>query len=128
MRLLEKALVCVLCAGERAAHVTEEFALEERIGHGCAVDRDEGLAGACRRVVEGPGEDAFAGAAFTEQQHRRIDRSGPAAEGTNPLGGGTVSKDPVHWVGEHALRSRRRTGTSMGPGDERASAGAKGEP
>src|SRR5690606_27563267 len=46
VRLLEEALARADGAGERAAHVTEELALEQRLADGRAVDGHEGLVGA----------------------------------------------------------------------------------
>ena len=49
--------------GERAAHVTEQLALEERLGDGAAVDGDERPLRA-PALVESAGDQLFAGAAF----------------------------------------------------------------
>ena len=52
---LEQALVTARCAGERAFLVTEQFRLEQVLGHRAAVDRDKRLVFATRSRYECPG-------------------------------------------------------------------------
>ncbi len=70
--LAEEAFAVAIGAGEGAADVAEELALEEVLGDGAAVDAREGLLGAGTGVVEGAGDDLFAGAALAEDQHRDV--------------------------------------------------------
>ena len=55
-------------AGERAFFVSEEFALEERLRDGRAVDRDE-IALASAEFVERAGDQLLAGSAFALDEH-----------------------------------------------------------
>src|SRR6266545_2591794 len=64
-------------AGERAALVSEELALEQRVGDSGAVDRDEGPLTAYRELVDGPGEELLARSALPLQEHRGVGRSDP---------------------------------------------------
>ena len=60
----ETALFVVGRAGEGAFDVAEEFGFEERFRNRAAGNFDERLLGAGRTVVEGPGDERFAGAGF----------------------------------------------------------------
>ncbi len=64
-------------AGEAARQVAEQFALDQRLGDGRAIDRHEGLAPALAGLVQGPRQVFLAGAGFAGQQHvdRRIDQA-----------------------------------------------------
>ena len=55
--------------GERAAHVAEQLALEQRLGQRGAVDRDEGAGGAAAQAVQAARGDLLAGAALAVDQH-----------------------------------------------------------
>src|SRR5205085_6944376 len=66
-------------AGERAALVPEELALEELVGHRREVDAHERPFRAARALVEEPGEAVLAGAGSPEEEHRRV-RIGGAQE------------------------------------------------
>ena len=61
-------------AGEGALLVAEQLALEQRLGQGGAVDRDERLAPPGREVVDRLGDQLLAGARFALDQHRARDR------------------------------------------------------
>ena len=63
--------VCLYRAGERALLVAEQLALEQRLGDGRAVDRDEAPVAAGRRLVQRARQQFLAGARLAEQQHRR---------------------------------------------------------
>ena len=67
--LLETAPAHGLRAGERAAFVAEEFALEQVFGDGCGVDGHKGAAGARRMLVQGPRHQFLAGAGFARDEH-----------------------------------------------------------
>ena len=61
-------------ARERAAHVAEQRRLDELLGHGAAVEDDEG-AGAPRAVaVDLLGEELLARARLALDEHRRVAR------------------------------------------------------
>ncbi len=64
-------------AGERAALVAEQLALEQVLGDRRAVERDELLVLARRQVVQAAREQLLAGAALAEQQHRHVGRREP---------------------------------------------------
>ena len=55
-------------AGEGALLVAEELALEERLGDGRAVDRDERPAPPVRQLVDAPREHLLAGAALADER------------------------------------------------------------
>src|SRR5690606_19639874 len=56
-------------SGERALLVPEELALEQALGDGGAIDRDEALVAAPAHAVDGAGEAALAGAGLAREQH-----------------------------------------------------------
>ena len=58
-------------AGERAALVAEQLGLEQVLGDGGAIDRDE-LALAPALLVHGPGEQLLAGAASPQEHHGHV--------------------------------------------------------
>jgi hypothetical protein len=61
-------------AGVRPTHVAEELALEERLAHGGAVHRDEGLVGPQRVRVDRARHELLARAALTRDEHGRVGR------------------------------------------------------
>ena len=56
-------------AGERAAHVAEQLALEQRVDDRRAVDRDERLGAARAGLMKGAGRELLAGAGLAADQH-----------------------------------------------------------
>ena len=68
---LEQAALLPVGAGERAALVAEQLALEQRLGQRRAGDVHERLRGAVAVVVQHLGREILAGAALAGQQHRR---------------------------------------------------------
>jgi hypothetical protein len=56
-------------AGERAFHVTEKLALEQAVGYCTTIYLDEGMALSRTVVVDGPGDELLAGAAFSCDEH-----------------------------------------------------------
>jgi hypothetical protein len=72
---LEEALLVFGGARERALLVPEELALEQVLGHGRAVLRDEELVLAARLVVHGAGDELLARAGLALDEHRdaRVD-------------------------------------------------------
>ena len=89
VRQLELAELLRVRVGERAALVAEELALEQRLGDGGAVQRDELLASARLPVVDGLGDQLLAGAALAGDQH-----------------GGLARRDGEHGL-ERGLHARR---------------------
>ena len=67
----DEADLVAVGARERAAHVAEELALDERRRQGSAVDGHE-RARAHRESVDRPGEDLLASTALAEQEHRHV--------------------------------------------------------
>src|SRR4029077_19423540 len=59
-------------AREAAAHVTEQFGLEERLGQPGAVDRDEGPSEAAAQGVNLTRDDLFSRAAFAGDEDFRV--------------------------------------------------------
>src|SRR5262249_44953075 len=66
---LEEADLAPLGAGEGAALVPEQLALEERLGERGAVELDVGLAGALAATVDLLGDDLLADAGLAEEEH-----------------------------------------------------------
>ncbi len=69
---LEQALLILDRAGEGAAHVAEQRALEQVVVEGGAVLHHERLLGARPVVVDGAGDELLAGAALAVDEHRRL--------------------------------------------------------
>ena len=61
-------------AGERPLLVPEQLALENAAGQGRDVERDERLALAGAVLMQGPGDQFLAGAAFALNQHGAVGR------------------------------------------------------
>ena len=70
--LAEEALAIAVGAGERAAHVAEELALEEVRRDGAAVDAEERPLRARARRCGRPRDDLLAGAALAGDEHRDV--------------------------------------------------------
>src|SRR4051812_6694545 len=70
IRFLEQAAAGFHRAGERAAYVAEQFALEQVLWNRPAIDRDEGGLRARSRVVYQTRDQFFAGAALSSDEHR----------------------------------------------------------
>src|SRR5262245_6893909 len=66
---LELAELELMGAGERAALVTEQLALQELSGHGGAVDLHEGAGLANAELVNGPSDQVLAGARLPADEH-----------------------------------------------------------
>ena len=58
-------------ARERAALVTEDFVLEQRLGNGGAVDGDERVLASPAEMMDGLGDELLARARFAVHEHRR---------------------------------------------------------
>ena len=71
-RLLETSGAAVGRARERPALVPEELALEEVLRDRGAVDLDEGLPATRAALVDGLGDQLFAGARFAENEHAAV--------------------------------------------------------
>ena len=61
-------------AGERAALVAEELALDQRRRERAAVDDDEPAVPPRAALVDSPGDELLAGARLAEQEHRGVGR------------------------------------------------------
>ena len=69
MGLLKAADAPGLGAGEGAAFVAEQLALQQRLGNGRAIDGDERLVGAVAVLVDGAGDQFLAGAGLAADEH-----------------------------------------------------------
>ena len=67
-RHFEQARLVAHRAGERAAHVAEEFGFQQRFGQRGAVDGDKRTAGARALIVDHADDELFAGAALAVDQ------------------------------------------------------------
>src|SRR5439155_553 len=74
VRQLEAALAPLDGAGERTPLVAEDLALEQGLGNGRAVDRDEGPAAARRELMHGARDELLAGPAVAGDEQRRVRR------------------------------------------------------
>src|SRR6266702_3349407 len=75
-RLTEFPLPLPVGSGERAPHVAEQLALQQRIGNGSAVDRHESSRHSAAFNMDGAGKDFFAAAAFPVNDDRCQGRGG----------------------------------------------------
>src|SRR6185437_10620158 len=91
--LLEEAAPRFVGAGEGAAIVAEELALEETLGHAGAVDGDERAPCPRGGDVDGAGEEPLARAALPMEEDRGVDRGGALAEGAHRAGGVALTED-----------------------------------
>src|ERR1039458_3185260 len=69
IRLFKPADAPRFRAGERAAFVAEQFALQQSFGNGRAIDGDERRAGPVAELVNGAGDEFLAGAGFATNQN-----------------------------------------------------------
>src|SRR6202034_424757 len=74
---LEESLVTALGAGEAAALVAEQLALDEGRRDGAAVERQERRLGAPAQVVQGLRREVLAGAALADQEDGGLGGSHP---------------------------------------------------
>jgi hypothetical protein len=74
-RFLEEPLPELDRAGERALHVAEELALQQGLGDGGAVHRDERPGRSLRVRVDGAGDQLLAGSALAGDEHGDVGRS-----------------------------------------------------
>ena len=65
-------------AGEGAALVAEQLALDQALGQGAAMDPDERAGGAVRVAVQGGGDQLLAGAGLADDQGRGVGCGGAA--------------------------------------------------
>ena len=78
MRVFEKTHLRVRRAGERAAHVAKQFALEQRFDNRRAIDGDESALAPRPETMERLGDQLLARAGFSGDQHRsRVRRETP---------------------------------------------------
>jgi hypothetical protein len=93
--LHEEAGARALGVGEGAAHVAEELALEQRRGHGRAVDGEEGPRAPRALLVEGPGDELLARAALARDQHRRAAVGHAGHQVEDPLHRRALAEEPA---------------------------------
>src|SRR5271170_2375283 len=72
-RLLQISLAYTHGASESTFFVAEQFGFDESFGNGAATDRNKRLAGARAKIVDGPGDQFLAGAAFSSDEDRGIE-------------------------------------------------------
>jgi len=80
-------------AGESAALVAEEFGFEKAAGNGGAIDFDEGAIATRTEIVDGAGEEFFAGAGFAEKQDGGAGWCGEFDLGEGALESGAFADD-----------------------------------
>src|SRR5690554_2309285 len=69
---LDPADLALMGAGEGALFMAEQLRLNQLLGNGAAVDRDEGPGSPQGLTVQGLGDQLFAGPAFTADQYRCV--------------------------------------------------------
>ena len=90
VRGLEDAQAVLHRPREGAPRVSEEFALEQRVGEGAAVDGDKGPLRPRRRLVQPARESLFADAALAGNQDRGIEGRHARREGHHVAHRGTL--------------------------------------
>ena len=80
VRQTELADLVAIRAGEAALDVAEQLRFEQRFGDARAVDGHELGRAAARMIVNVPGDDILAGAAFAGHQHFRVAGRGALGE------------------------------------------------
>ena len=90
----ELAFLAVLRAGERAFLVSEEFALEQRLGQRAAVNGDQRMESSRAGMVDRARHQFLAGAAFARDQHGRVGRTN-GLNGLENLAHGPALADDV---------------------------------
>jgi len=120
-------------AGEGAADVAEEFGLNEGFAEGGAVDGDEGVVFAVAVVVDGAGDEFFAGAGFAADEDAGVGGGGEFDEAEHLLHGGASADDVVEFVAFAGLAAEvvelfleGADGGDVGHGDDGAEVFAAG--
>ena len=103
--LLESAFAIGDRSGKGSAHVSKELAFEQVLGNGSAVDRDERFLASVAVLIEGAGDELFAGAGFAQ------DKDGD-------LGGGKAANLLVDFLHRRAAPEQLRlAGVARGSAD-----------
>ena len=92
--------------GEGASFVAEQLGLEQRVGEGGAVDRDERFAVARAAVVERAGDQLLAGAGLAEEQDRRVARRDRVEAVHHPAHDGRATDDLFGRIQARELQAR----------------------
>src|SRR5258705_6882246 len=95
---LEAAALEPVGSREGATLGPEELRLDERLGHGRAVDGDEGTLGTPARIVDGASDQFLARAAFPREQHGGLCRSDARRLIDRLPEGRSLSDDPIEAV------------------------------
>ena len=95
MGRLEQPLLRGDGPAERAFHVAEQFAFQQRGGQGAAIAGQQRAVLAAAEPMDGPHEHLLAGAALAGEQDGAVGRRDAAGEGENPLHGPAFANDPL---------------------------------
>ena len=98
-----------LGVGERAPGVAEQLALEQRLGHGRAVDGDERARAPASGVVQRARHQLLAGAALAGDEHRGVGVGHPLDQLVHLPHGGALADQVRHRPGTLDCSRRRRT-------------------
>ncbi len=123
---LEEARAGLERPGERALLVAEELALEEGLGEGRAVDREERAPRPRRGAVEGAGQHVLADARLAEDEDREEPLRGAAGLLVEGAHGG-LAHDNVVVAGRGLGGGRRRRAAHHGDGRAEVDAIPDGE-
>ena len=91
--MLESSAAHRLRAGEGAALVAEELALEQVLRNRRRIDRDESLGGARAVAMQRAGDEFLAGSRLARDEHRRVRLREPADGAKHLLHSGCLSED-----------------------------------
>jgi hypothetical protein len=128
VRHLEPAAPFGHRAGERAPFVTEQLALEQRLGERRAVDRDERPVRARTVGVDRGRDQLLARSAFAAKEHRRVGRSDPGDETVDGLHRGALADEVVRDGGILPEASRPGAIPPVEPGRARARRSSRSRP
>ncbi|MNI42721.1 hypothetical protein D3C73_970220 [compost metagenome] len=121
---LDPSDLALMGAGKRALLMTKQFGLDQVLGDGAAIDRNEGLVVALGLTVQGAGDQLFAGSAFTANQHRRFGRRQLAQQLAQLANGLAVTQQLVFGLldvnralATQARHAKRSPQCDLNPGD-----------
>jgi hypothetical protein len=115
-------------AGEGAAHVAEELALDQGGGDGRAVEDDQRAARAGALVVQPLGHQLLAGAGLALDQHGGVGGRHPLEHREHPAHGHAAADEPAEALARrqrdlHHLGQHRQAQRALAEGDVRVGAG-----